>query len=178
VGQSSVKVHDFQERLEYSERESFEPFWEVIYRYFFPNMVKHVMEKNIEKQRNGVDRVLYFGDGRKINIQEKKREEDYPDILLEYLSNDQTGAKGWIEKEADCDYLMYAFEKSGMVYLYPWNLLRLAWGRFGKKWKDKYPNIPAKNIGYTTWSVAVPQEVLAGAIAVMSRVRGKSISKE
>lgn len=172
MGQPGVVVHNFQERLAYSEKESDEPFWDRIYKHFFPDLLNQMpVNGDTESQRRGIDRVLFLNNGRHLNIQEKKREEDYPDILLEFLSNDRTDAPGWIEKDLDCDYLVYAFMESKTVYIYPWNLLRLAWLRYGEEWKAKYFNVSAENVGYTTWSVAVPIETLAAAIAVVSRVR-------
>lgn len=92
------------------------------------------------------------------------RRKSYSDILLEYLSNDQTGSLGWIEKSLHIDYLAYGFLVSKCVYLFEWQLLRRAWIQFGKEWKAIYFNASAENDGYKTWSVCVPIKVLTKAV--------------
>jgi hypothetical protein len=97
-------IHDFKERLEFSESASGEPFWDAIYRKAFPGMVSHMpCPGDTQSQRLGIDRLILLSSGRVLAIDEKKREQDYNDILLEYLSNDSTGAPGWIEKELQID---------------------------------------------------------------------------
>lgn len=159
-------IHDFRERLAFSEAASSEPFWDAVYRKAFPNLVNHMQTLGpTASQRSGVDRVLHLANGRTLYIDEKKREKEYPDILLEYVSNDRSGAPGWIEKDLAIDYLAYAFMPSQRCYLYPWLLLRRAWLNYGKQWKADYRKVKAQNDTYATWSVAVPIPELRKAIS-------------
>jgi hypothetical protein len=161
----SAPLHDFQERLLWSEDASGEPFWDAVYRKAFPNLVNHMQcNGNTTSQRMGVDRVLHLSNGRTLYIDEKKREREYDDILLEYVSVDSTGAPGWMEKDLSIDYLAYAFMPSKRCYLFPWLMLRRAWMRFGEDWKQQHRIVQARNNGYSTWSVAVPIAVVQQAV--------------
>lgn len=163
----ATPVHVFKERLARSEAQGDEPFWNAVYSKAFYNLVNHMTcTGDTQSQRQGIDRILHLAGGQTLYIDEKKRDKDYPDILLEYISVDTTGAPGWIEKDLNIDYLAYAFMPSKRCYLLPWLQLRRAWIKFGPKWKAKYPKVEAQNPGYKTISVAVPIEVLQTAISV------------
>ena len=150
-------IHDFAERLKYSAAASDEPCWEAIYRKAFPDFVSMAnCDSDTQLQRLGVDRVVCLGSGRILKIDEKKREKEYQDILLEYISVDTTGALGWMDKPLLIDYLAYAFMPTKRVYLLGWDLLRRAWLNYKSEWIRQYPRIEAKNATYTTISVAVP----------------------
>jgi hypothetical protein len=161
-------IHDFEERLKWSEAASDEPFWDAVYRKAFPGIVAHCLcSGDTPSQRMGIDRILFLGSGQELRVDEKKRRLEYGDFLLEFLSNDRTGAPGWIEKDLFIDYLAYAFMPSKKVYLFPWHLLRLAWNRNGRQWKrmgelnqDGFRICRATNRGWVTHSVAVPRRVL------------------
>lgn len=162
-------IHNFNERLAWSERGSSEPFWDAVYRKAFPNVVNHMQTLgDTASQRMGIDRVIHLSNGKTLYIDEKKREKDYGDILLEYVSVDRTGAPGWMEKDLAIDYLAYAIMPRHIVYLFPWLMLRRAWLNFGERWKVKYKTCPAKNGSYTTLSVAVPLEVVQKAVGTAS----------
>lgn len=162
-------VHGFKERLQWSEKQGDELFWDAVYKKAFTNMVAHVQcTGDTSSQRQGIDRLIHLASGKTLYIDEKKRETDYPDILLEYISVDTTGAPGWIEKDLNIDYLAYAFMPSKRCYLFPWLQLRRAWNRYGEEWKAQYRRIEAKNRGYTTFSVAIPTRVLQAAVSLAS----------
>jgi hypothetical protein len=165
----SAPIHDFRERLAWSEAASTEPFWDAVYRKAFPNLVNHMQASgDTHSQRLGIDRVLILANGRTLYIDEKKRSQEYGDILLEYLSNDVTRAPGWIEKDLAIDYLAYAFMQSKRCYLFPWAMLRRAWLHFGEQWRRDYRPVVAQNVGYQTWSVPVPIPVLRKAVSTAS----------
>jgi len=166
------KVHEFRECLEWSEKASDEPFWEAVYRKAFPNMLWcKACSGNTVGQRRGVDRLIYLANDRVLRIDEKKREEVYDDILLEFLSVDTTGAAGWIEKNLAIDYLAYAFMPDKRVYLFDWLMLRRVWVNFGEGWKRQYPIIKAQNNGYQTHSVAVPIETLRSKVSLATVIQ-------
>jgi len=158
-------IHDFKERLAYSEKSSDEPFWFEVYKNAFPNIV-NIMScpGDTKSQRDGIDRIVLLTSGKIIKIDEKKREKEYKDILLEYLSNDYTGAVGWIEKDLLIDYLAYAFMQTKKVYIFPWDILKRVWYENKKEWLEKYKIPPAQNKGYKTFNVAIPIEILSNKI--------------
>jgi hypothetical protein len=167
MGQRSTvePYHDFKERLAFSEQAGHEPFWDAVYRKAFPNMVNHMpCPGDHESQRQGIDRLILLNNGATLKIDEKKREKDRPDILLEYLSNDVTNAPGWIEKNLAIDYIAYAFMPSKRVYMLPWHFLKAAWQKNKAEWLKQYKIPPAQNNGYRTHCVAVPINVLYNAV--------------
>lgn len=162
-------IHNFNERLAWSERGSGEPFWDAVYRKAFPNLVNHMQcLGNTASQRMGIDRVIHLSNGKCLYVDEKKRDKVYSDILLEYVSVDTTDAPGWMEKDLAIDYLAYAFMPTRVCYLFPWPMLRRAWLAFKVQWKAKYEHKPGKNANYTTWSVAVPIDVVCRAVSTAS----------
>lgn len=167
-----MQVHDFRQKLRESQLASDEPFWLAVYRKAFPNMVNHMpCPGDTESQRMGIDRIVLLANGRTLAIDEKKRDKVRNDILLEYLSNDVTGAAGWIEKDLAIDYLAYAFMPTKRVYLYDWCMLRRVWNQYRDEWKRKYSIPPAQNKGYKTHSVAVPIDLLNRKVATATIIQ-------
>lgn len=166
-------VHDFRTSLAKSEAASLEPFWEQVYRKHFPTMVACVpLRGDTAAQRQGKDRAIHLANGDVLYIDEKSRDRhDDRDILLEYLSNDRTGAPGWIECDKSIDYLAYAFLPRKRVYLFPWLQLRRAWAHYKDQWKADYRPIPARNATYTTYCTPVPTHVLRAAISTAAIIQ-------
>lgn len=165
-------VHDFKQKLTWSQAASDEPFWNAVYRKAFPDMVSHVAQTgDVPAQRLGIDRHIILTNGVTLRVDEKKRERDYADILLEFVSNDVTRTPGWIEKQLQIDYLAYAFMPSQRVYLFPWLLLRRAWLHYKADWLKTYRKVVAQNQGYRTHSVAVPIKVLQRAVQTAALIK-------
>ena len=165
---SGKKINIFKEDLEFSEKASEEDFWQQIYKKAFPNMVNNMQCKgNNQGQMLGIDRIIYLKSGKELRIDEKKRRENWDDIILEYehINDDGNKTPGWIEKDLFIDYLAYAFMPKKLVYLFPWEMLKRAWLKYKIEWKWKYPIPPAKNEGYETYNVAVPINVLRQAVS-------------
>lgn len=164
LGQSN-KINNFEENLAFSHNAGEEPFWDAVYKKAFPDMENHMLcTKKCQGQYLGIDRIIQLTSGKTVYIDEKKRQTEYSDILLEYISNDKTGSAGWMEKELQIDFLAYAFMKSQRVYLFPWLILRRVWKRFGNEWKSKYHLPPARNAHYNTLNVAVPTKELLDCV--------------
>lgn len=170
MGESSLlKVHKFREQLQWGEAQSYESFWDAVYKKAFPTMVNHMQCLGASSsQRMGIDRVIHLNNGKTLYIEEKKRREVYPDILLEYVSVDKTGAPGWMEKDMLVDYLAYAFMPTKRCHLYPFPILRRAWIEHRDDWISRFRTVKAENEGYTTLSVAVPIGVLRMAVSSAS----------
>jgi len=158
-------MHDFKERLAWSMTQSHEPFWDAVYRKAFPNLSNHMpCLTDTPSQRMGIDRIIHLGNGLTLAVDEKKRDKDYRDFFLELVSNDKTGALGWIEKDLAIDYLAYAFMPSKRCYLFPWPMLRRAWLHYKPEWTKKYKPLPVPNNGYNTIGIAVPIAVVCNAV--------------
>ena len=141
-------VHDFSDSLAASHRASDLPIWEEIYRKSFQGflaMVDH--RQDGEHQRAGIDRSVILENSKQILIDEKIRWKPYPDIAVEYLSNDRTGAPGWACKPLRADYIAYAIAPLGMCYLLPVIQLQQAWRRKGEIWMASCFIVRAPNRG-------------------------------
>lgn len=181
MGKSTV-THDFHEQLAYSQEVSAEGFWDAVYRAAYPDLLCHMATNaDSQAQRLGIDRVLFFRSGLARNVDEKKRRTTYdpPDFLLEYVSNDKTGAKGWVEKDLQIDVLAYAFMDSRTVYLLHWTDIRRVWSHFREKWiataegggDENISNVKhARNEGYDTLSLTVEREYFLGLLGRAQRV--------
>lgn len=165
------KQHDFNDSLAASHRASDLPIWEQIYRASFPNflaMVDH--REDGEHQRAGIDRSVILENSKQLLIDEKIRWKAYPDIAVEWLSNDRTGAPGWACKPLRADYIAYAIAPLGRCYMLPVIQLQQAWKRKGEFWIATCFSVVAPNKGYNTLSAAVKVEDLFMEIGRALRV--------
>lgn len=170
-------VHDFQECLEMSHQADELPFWEEVYRKAFPNMAAMINHRQDGwHQRAGIDRSVVLDNSNRILIDEKVRGRNkktgavYKDIALEYISNDRSGAPGWVCKSLAADYIAYAIAPFGWCFLLPVVQLQSAWEKNQQEWMKKYPCKPAPNKGYQTWFCAVPVNILFKAIGQELRI--------
>jgi hypothetical protein len=157
-------VNDWHIDSAFADSVEYDDFWKEVYKKAFPNFRKMKKVETEKWQKRGVDRVIWLSSGHYINIDEKLRRGIYSDILLEFVSNDQTRAAGWVEKELWIDYLAYGFMGNRTAYIFPWVLLHQAWMKNKKGWLDKYRIIHAVNNGYKTVSVTIPISVLMSAV--------------
>lgn len=189
---TNAVVHDFTERMEWSAELSHEPAWIDFYRQVWPEMITAVrIDKYSKWQKWGVDRLIILANGNQFSVDEKIREKDYGDILLEEWSvcnydwNTRkviSGTRpGWTcDPKKRCDFIAYAIPIKKFCYLLPFELLRLSFLRMLPQWKQlrscKYP-IAAKNNTYTTINIAIPWDILRMALcAEMQRnYKGNSL---
>ena len=165
-------TRSFAESLAASKAQEDAEWWEVVYRKAFPSMDSMMSVRNDGwAQRGGIDRVVLLKSGKSITIDEKVRYQSYPDILLEQWSSFERKTPGWMQKDLACDFIAYAFVPTAKCYLIPFLQLRRAWLENGKDWIikaqgeiDGYRRVEAKNVGYTTVSIAVPISSILGAL--------------
>ena len=133
-------------------------FWTLVYKKAFPVMLKtEDMSKDKTAQAKGIDTIIHLPFGGRLYIDEKLRRGNYTDILLEYISNDKTNSRGWVEKELCIDFIAYAFEIKKTVYFLPFKELQKLWLDNKVNWLEKYkPPKIAKNQYYNTINLAVP----------------------
>lgn len=175
----NAPVHDFQESLQASRKYRDAPWWLAVYRSAFPDLAAVVpIDDDGWAQRAGIDRVLTLLSGRVITVDEKVREKDYGDILLEYFSDSQRKTRGWVNKPLGCDFIAYAIAPTCTCYLLPVPTLRRAWTLSGPEWiraaragERGFRLIVADNGRYMTKSVAVPIGVLFSGLSNAMTVR-------
>ena len=173
-----MNTRDFQDDLQQADKHADEPFWEKIYKGFFPTFAS--MEKvpiNDWRQGLGIDRVITLRNGKLIMIEEKRRWEDYPTFVLEIWSNEEKALKGWTRRDLSCDYLAYAIIPSRTCYLLPWHALQLACRHNWAQWLDDYPQrIRNRNEDrdsgdkWTSVAFAVPRSIVLQAMTEAMRV--------
>jgi hypothetical protein len=160
-----LKKHKYTEDGPFSH--AHDDFWEPRYREAFGSYEEFQTCNDKKLQKLGIDRRLVFSSGKVLTFDEKLRKPETPeyhDILLEYLSNDQFGSPGWMEKDLICDYIAYAWMQTGSCWFLSYPALKFVWDALGEVWKERYvPHILAENEDerpgcpdYTTRSVAVP----------------------
>ena len=158
-------THDFLNSLKKSHEQADSSWWLDVYKKAFPDLEAEVSVRNDGwAQRGGIDRVLTLSSGKTLTVDEKVRYKDYPDILLEYWSDEARKIRGWVAKDMACDFIAYAFVNSGTCYLLPFQTLRAAWRLNHKEWCERYGRCEADNGRYTTVSVPVPIKVLMPAL--------------
>ena len=171
-----MTLHNFQRSLELSHAYADAPWWAEVYERAFPGCEVQDLRADGWWQRAGIDRRVHLPNAATVTVDEKVREEDWPDILLECWSvwlgrkDHPRNKPGWIQYAA-CDYLAYAFVPSRRCYLLPMRELQRAWATHGEQWKikaerrvDGFYKAVAENEGYQTLGVCVPIDVLMQAI--------------
>ena len=163
-----MTVHDLQEQLAYSF--SKEGKLDYIYtKYFAAQGIKKIIRENgnWKKQHNGIDTEIELCDGEHITIQEKWRTREYTgDILIEYCSVCKDGVEikaGWID-DIHATYLAVAYGPSQVMKIYPVAQLKRAWQANKEAWIKQYKLAPARNNGYVTLNVAIPEAILKEAM--------------
>ena len=164
-------THDFQGSLAKSKARADAPWWEAVYREAFPDMAAMVNVRDDGwAQRGGIDRVITLASARTINIDEKVRDKNWPDILLEYWSDRDRRIPGWVAKSLACDFVAYAFVPSQTCYLLNFQMLRRAWRLNRGAWVREHQKVEARNSGYVTVSVAVPIQVIVSALGGATKI--------
>ena len=167
-----MTVHDFHEKLAKSHEYENAPWWREVYAKAFPGFMAMVsVRKDGWAQRGGIDRIVTLTSGKTITIDEKVREKSYPDILLERWSDKHKKIPGWVQKDLACDFIAYAVAPTQTCWLLPFPTLRAVWIANGRNWivqaesgADGFRIVDAQNKGYVTESVAVPVDILLGAL--------------
>lgn len=161
-----LTAHNFADSLARSHAQANAPWWIEVYRLAFPSLASAVSVRDDGwAQRGGIDRVITLASGRTITVDEKVREKDWPDVLLERWSDEARRAPGWVQKPLACDFIAYAFIPSCTCLLLPTLTLQRAWRLFGREWSEKYGTVRAQNNGYVTASVPVPRDALMAALS-------------
>ncbi len=161
-------INDFHGQLERSESiEASELFIPAYHEYFkdIAGIYQNTAGKSMS-QELGMDTIILLKSGKILIIDEKLREADYNDILIEFKSNSNSNTdNGWINKNLHIDYIAYGVIPTRKVFMLEWQALRRVWWTHGEEWKLKYKVKSAKNMGYNTLSVCVPYKILLLAMA-------------
>ena len=173
IGGSVVSaVHDFHKSLNYSKGHATASWWLPCYKSAFPTLKSCVeIEPDGWAQRAGIDRILILECGRTIMIDEKVREKDYGDILLEVYSDFERKIPKWAVKPLACDFIAYAVAPANKCFLLPTLLMQKTlqdnkhqWHKLAKDNKEGFSYREAINTKWVTVSMAIPTAVLLSSI--------------
>jgi len=160
----SAAVHDFTAYLDRENLESTACCWTIIYRRLWPCYERmEIAPRGSAEQYAGVDRFVHLPGGNVLACQEKTRDRDYDDLLVEYLHMDNVGRTwpGWIEHSQGADYLVYVQRVRGHVLCWRIADLRRTWGLNGARWIKTLRQHKAYNTGgYYSVNLAVPLPML------------------
>lgn len=167
-----MKLHNFKESLARSHRHADAPWWNEVYKGAFRTLQTTVDNRaDGVRQRLGIDRLIVLKCGRTFTVDEKVREKNYGDFLLERWSDLARKSPGWIQKPLLCDYIAYAVVPIATCWLFPTIALQGAWKTNGRKWLAEYGTKESFNEGWITENVPVPRAVLLKAITDQLTVR-------
>ena len=170
-----TRVHDFQERNNWSLQNRWKPYWDTAYGEYFHGYEGRKPITDVALQKQGVDVIVSTSAGKGFLIDEKVRDRhDTGDILLELGNRYPSGhrTKGWIMKPLKIDFLAYAFAPSSICYVLPFPALQRAFFKHKVAWWAAYRSalVEARNASYVTCSLPIPTRVLLSAISDASRV--------
>ncbi len=141
-----MKLNDYEEQLNKSLSEEDKDFWG---KYFKDNIKWDV---TLNQEYKGIDA---FINNKKVQF--KLRESYYDDILIEYAHSN--GEQGWINKEQECDYLIYGWRGHNEIYVFEWRKLIDFWKKNKENLFKKYgkKNIhEAQNKNKITYNYSIP----------------------
>lgn len=122
----SVNPHDFWDDMINSNNISDSSEIKKIYEQKLDSkIVKRIGIKNKVQQKAGYDIELYLEDGRILTIEEKIRNEFYPDLLLEIQHTNGISKHGWLYK-SQAEILSYIQPYKQGYHLTLWKLKELA----------------------------------------------------
>lgn len=163
------KIHGLSAEMNRSMRPELLAWWDAIYHKTFANIVRiERMPTGTAIQKSGIDVILHRENGTQIAIDEKTRDKDYGDLLLEFESTAEL--PGWIEKDAPIDWLFYGVYPQGEYWALPWPILKSVWLEQGEAWLKRYHikqahnKSPQSGMQWVSRSVAVPWNVILSEV--------------
>lgn len=147
-----MKTWCFSERHGFEQRQG--PFLAACWRLWWPAAHRQPVQ-NLSAQRAGIDAILIAGEAR-VPVEEKVRERDYGDVLIELVSNDKRSTPGWAIKRCRSRLLLYAFADTRRAWVFPMPAVQAATRKNQGEWLTRYGKKVAKNRGYDSINVAVP----------------------
>jgi len=153
-----MTVHNFAADLDRENVEAQAPYWEHLYRQWFPDLIHMtIAPRGSLAQKQGIDRTLTLLDGTSVRTQEKIRYTARSDFLLEVDSGHGTGC---MLDLCQADFLCYLVKPNAIAYLWPVAALRKEWGIHGPAWLKQYPTRRANNVTYSSINLAIPLSAL------------------
>lgn len=131
----------FQNDLARSNSPATTEWWTALHKKAFgPNYIYSRLERDLERQKVGIDRVVSLTQCRTITLEEKTDYTTYQNIPLEVFSTscDTFTTPGWIEKPLASTVFAYGFHKFNTAYYFSTPDLLKAWQTHKTEWLDRY----------------------------------------
>lgn len=155
---------DFIIDLQFSLDSSNEQFINEAYKRIFLHVIDIQTIKDIELQKQGVDKKIILDGGKYVLIDEKIRRRWYGDILLEEYSDYDHKIRGWLFGKKQTDYISYIILPTNTLFLFPFLLLQKVWVENYKIWLLKFGRKFAINKTWRTSNIAIPVNILLDKI--------------
>lgn len=153
----------FERDLDWSLAQGRAPWVTRAYLWFYSEL-GHIAETCLTMQRLQADKEVSWLSccGREREYCEEKFSKYRPDaVFLEFVSNDKTKAKGWMEKkEVRSKWLFYGFVNQRVAFFIDFADLRRAWKQHKREWIEQFGAKKVRNRGYNTIGVVVPLDVV------------------
>ena len=147
---------DFDVDLDFRNDVGYQSLMEQRYKEFF-GVMNRVSIKRIT-EGDGV--LIIIDDGEQyIKVLEKHdRYKNTGNAVLE-LWGDLNHKKGWLYA-AQCDWLAYHYDATGITHFIPMPALRKAWNKYESEWLDTYRIVLRENKGLAAQIILIPLNVL------------------
>lgn len=170
------KMYSFEKNVKRNKENRNHEQWDQAYCFFFPEMshMKEIPDED-ERQRVGIDYIVYLKDGTQYNIDEKVDWKGYPRFPIEIWQAYNLRYPGWAVKEGQqTEYIAYLVEPKQDHYLIPYQELKDVYHRNEEQWlslakstqrngfvyADSVWNNTEDGVPWNTHSVCVPFDVL------------------
>lgn len=169
--------YDFAERLEFSQGQMIETDKQLIQRAI-PGCIS-VRKTPPEQDKKGIDYVALLRCGAEIGIDVKTRDKGASrywknreaEVALEIWSVcpsfGNRGKAGWtLSESSNVDLILYKFDvtDSPTAYMFPFQLLRMAFRKNGRDWIKRYSRKKQYSKGWSSEAVFVPVSEVKRAI--------------
>ena len=170
-------IYNFEERLNFSQGERGQRDVEIL-KHAIRNCVD-VIKTDVEQDKKGIDYIATLEGGAKIGIDVKARDKGVSkywkdgeeDLLLEiwsvYPDGKNFGKLGWtLSDKTNVDFILYTFDEadSSKYFLLPYQLLRMAFLKNGRKWLKEYGAKLAHSECWSTQVMFIPARIVLDAI--------------
>lgn len=127
---------------------------DILNNFYFSRGVKYIQTiKDLEIQKKGIDKILYYGRDKRITVDEKKRRTTYDDLLVEIMKNVELNKKGWLYY-TQSDFIIYWIEPLKKIYILNFNKLQKI--IFDNDWVNTKPKLKTHiNKIYTTDNISL-----------------------
>lgn len=175
------QAHNFRRSLAPTSAPRVRRRFFMLYQHLYPDLARvEWYDDDMNLQRSGIDAAVIFPEGGAETFDEKIRNVDYGDMLIEVFSDKRRDVLGWaLDETKTNDFIAYAILQGNVAYVLPMRKLRRAANRYMKDWIEvdrRYPHV-AHNRGedgrtWETWNVAVSWRWLTRCMGVeLSRIR-------